>query len=307
MITSYNKTLFRFPLRNTVSKLSENIYSIEKVNELIINALKSEAKLLLLFLRSITTIEVYNINVHGQQTLSFQVKVSDAFMDELTRKRRSLMDNLRRIHISYQYNFSNIIKFTAKFDVSVYDASTRQTLTSHWLVANQVGSSNSKVREASVKQKIFPWVGMALELDNSGNGRIFCFLPMPIEAASNLPVHVNGTFGLTDDRRSLKWPGVERRNDPTADWNKLLVREVIPSCYVDLLLEAKNHLSMHDSSVFYKAWPDVNRLRGSHWEDILTSLFQTLLSNSVIWSAIHRQSGEWVYQLMLSTSPSHRN
>ena len=291
--TSYNKTLFRFPLRNAVSKLSENIYSIQKVNVLI-NALKSEAKLLLLFLRSITTIEVYNINVHGQHTLSFQAKVSDAFVDELTRKRRSLLDNLRRIHISYQYNFSNIINFTAKFDVSVYDASTRQTLTSHWLVANQVGSSNSTVRGASVKQKVFPWVGTALELDNPGNGRIFCFLPMPIEAASNLPVHVNGTFGLTDDRRSLKWPGVERRNDPTADWNKLLVREVIPSCYVDLLLEAKNHLSMRDSSIFYKAWPDVIRLRGSHWGDVLTSLFQTLLRNSVIWSAPLRQSGEWV-------------
>ena len=293
MIASYNQTLFRFPLRNAVSKLSKNIYSIEKVKELI-NALKSEAKLLLLFLRSITTIEIYNINVHGQQTLSFQVKVSYAFMDELTRKRRSLLDDLRRIHIKCQYNFSNIIKFTAKFDVSVYDASTRQTLTSHWLVANQVGSSNSTVREASVKQKVFPWVGTALELDNPGSGRIFCFLPMPIEAASDLPVHVNGTFGLTDDRRSLKWPGVERRNDPTADWNKLLVKEVIPSCYVDLLLEAKNHLSMHDSSIFYKAWPDVIRLRGSHWEDVLTSLFQTLLRNSVIWSAPLRQSGEWV-------------
>ena len=290
--TSYNKTLFRFPLRNAVSKLSENIYSIEKVNELI-KALKSEAKLLLLFLRSITTIEVYNINVHGQHTLSFQVKVSDAFVGELTKKRTSLLDDLRRIHVKCQYNFSNIIKFTAKFDVSVYDASTRQTLTSHWLVANQVGSSNSTctVREASVKQKVFPWVGTALELDNPGSGRIFCFLPMPIEAASNLPVHVNGTFGLTDDRRSLKWPSVERRNDPAADWNKLLVKEVIPSCYVDLLLEAKNHLSMHDSNIFYKAWPEVNRLRGSHW---LISLFKTLLRNSVIWSAPPGQSGEWV-------------
>ena len=289
-ITSYDRTLFRFPLRNTVSKLSENIYSIEKVNELF-NALKSEAKLLLLFLRSIITIEVYNINEHGQHTLSFQVKVSDAFVDELTKKRRSLLDDLRCIHISDQYNFSNIIKFTAKFDVCVYDASTRQTLTNHWLVANQVGSSNSTVRKESVEHKVFPWVGTALELDNPGSGRIFCFLPMPIDAASNLPVHVNGTFGLTDDRRSLKWP-VE--DDLRAKWSKLLVKEVIPFCYVDLLIEAKNHLSMHDSNIFYKAWPDVNRLRGSHWEDVLTSLFQTLLNNSVIWSAPLGQSGEWV-------------
>ena len=67
-----------------------------------------------------------------------------------------------------------------------------------------------------------------MELGNPGNGRIFCFLPMPIETASNLPVHVNGTFGLNDDRRNLKWPGVERRNDSTADWNKLLVSRSYP-------------------------------------------------------------------------------
>ena len=57
----YPKTLFRFPLRTRASGLSENIYTVEKLNELI-DALRSEAKLLLLFLRSIQTIEVYNID-----------------------------------------------------------------------------------------------------------------------------------------------------------------------------------------------------------------------------------------------------
>ena len=81
-------------------------------------------------------------------------------------------------------------------------------------------------------------MGTAVELGNPGNGRIFCVLPMPMETASNLPVHVNGTFGINDDRRSLKWPGVERKNDPMADWNTSLLKNVIPSCYIDLLLEA---------------------------------------------------------------------
>ena len=285
--TQYSKTIFRFPLRTEPSGLSKNVYTISKVNELV-NALKSEAKLLLLFLRSVHTIEVYSIDQYNNKQLSFQSKISGESVCDITQKRKSLLSDLKSCYSSQQFNFTRVFEFTAKFDICVYDAGNRLTTTSHWLVANQVGSSNLTVRNASVQQKVFPWVGTAVELGNPGNGRIFCFLPMPIETASNLPVHVNGTFGLNDDRRNLKWPGVERRNDSTADWNKLLVSKVIPSCYVRLLLEAKNHLSTH---FFYKAWPDVTSLRGTQWEELLRPVFNVLLNNAIIWSENY---SEWV-------------
>ena len=282
----YPKTLFRFPFRNAASGLSGNIYTVKKVNELI-NALRSEAKLLLLFLRSVHTIEVYNIDQEGGHTLFFQTKVADSCIQEFKGKRAAFLEELTALHSSKQYNFSNVIKFTAKFAVSVFDANAQTNSCSHWLVANQVDSTNAKVRAASVKQKVFPWVGAAVELDSPGNGRIFCFLPMPIETASNLPVHVNGTFGLNDDRRSLKWPGVERRNDPSSDWNALLVNHVIPACYTDLLLQAKLDLG---SSNFYNAWPSVEPL-SSKWESLLALVFGALLQEPVIWSEAMQ---EWV-------------
>ena len=288
--SSYNKTLFRFPLRIAPSKLSENNYNIQKVNQLI-NALRSEAKLLLLFLRSIHTIEVYNIDQHGNHKLSFRSKIADAFVPVVVQKRTALLKELKSYSGPQQYNIARPIKFTVKFDICVYDANTGQTTTSQWLVANQVGSTNATVRGASIKQKVFPWVGTAVELDKPGNGRIFCFLPMPVETASNLPVHINGTFGLTDDRRSLKWPGVERKNDLTADWNKLLVHEVIPSCYADLLLESKSYFN---STNYYNAWPRVHSLRSTQWEPLLKPVFSAILSKSVIWSASGHQKGEWV-------------
>ena len=288
--TNYSKTIFRFPLRTEPSGLSKNMYTISKVNELV-NALKSEAKLLLLFLRSVHTIEVYIIDQYNNKQLTFQSKISGESVGDITQKRKSLLSELKSYYSSQQFNFTRVFEFTAKFDIYVYDASNRQTTTSHWLIANQVGSSNLTVRNASVQQKVFPWVGTAVELGNPGNGRIFCFLPMPIETASNLPVHINGTFGLNDDRRNLKWPGVERRNDSTADWNKLLVSKVIPSCYVRLLLEAKNNLSMHGTSFFYKAWPDVTSLRGTQWEELLRPVIGALFKNNVIWSENVR---EWV-------------
>ena len=130
------------------------------------------------------------------------------------------MLKVRASHKQHQYNCSSVHTFIARFDVSTCERSTTR-ITTHWLVANQVGFTIPKVLEASVKQRVFPWVGTALELESPGDGRIFCFLPMPIEASFNFPIHINGTFSLNDDRRSLKWPGVERRNDPMTNWNHL--------------------------------------------------------------------------------------
>ena len=230
---------------------------------------------------------MYSIDNHGKSSLSFLTKIADNFVQGFTQKRDSFLRELKSYHASHQYNFSKVISFTYKFDVCVYDANTGQTTTSHWLVANQVDSTNAKVRAASINQEVFPWVGTAVELDNPGNGRIFCVLPMPIETASNLPVHVNGTFGINDDRRSLKWPGVERRNDAMANWNQMLVRDIIPSCYVNLLLEAK--LNFNPSENFYRAWPDVQSLTYTQWKAILSPILSALWGHNVI----HSESG-WV-------------
>ena len=168
----YPKTLFRFPLRTVASGLSENVYSLEKVLELI-NALKAEAKLLLIFLRSVTSIEVYDIDNKSIQTLLFQTKVADSFLKDLTQRRRSLKEKIRASHEREKYNSSTVHGFVARFDVSIYN--DRVTTTTRWLVSNQVGSSIPRVREASMKQKVFPWVGTALELKNPGKVGYFIF------------------------------------------------------------------------------------------------------------------------------------
>ena len=284
----YPKTLFRFPLRTAASNLSDNVYTPVKVIELL-KALKAEAKLLLTFLRSVTSIEVYRIDNYGKSTLLFQTKVADEFLTELTQKRKGLMQKVRESHGREGYNCSTIHADITRFDVSInYNSSITTT---RWLVANQVGSSIPDVLRASMKQKVFPWVGTALELDCVGDGRIFCFLPMPIDVPSNIPVHINGTFGLNDDRRSLKWPVIERQNDPTAQWNDLLVKHVIPSCYLSLLLEVKK---LMNGGSFYEAWPVMENLESSHWVGLLKPLFKELLMKNVVWSEAVGQRGEWV-------------
>ena len=42
---------------------------------------------------------------------------------------------------------------------------------------------------------------------------MFCFLPLPLEqkSATGLPVHVNGYFSISQNRRHLKWPTAGHR------------------------------------------------------------------------------------------------
>ena len=281
----YNRTLFRFPLRTEASDLSENAFTVDKVLELI-GTLKAEAKFLLVFLRSVASIEVFEISTSGNHSLLFSSNITDKFLTGLTEQRVQLVCKVKQSYERYKYNSSEVHSFFAKFDVETFDHKNGVGKSS-WLVYNQVGSSNSTVRSASTEQNVFPWAGTALELDSNTEGRIFCFLPMPIESLSNLPVHINGTFGLTDDRRSLKWPGLERRNDPTAEWNMLLVKEVLPPCYSALLLNAKEHLTVQN---FYTVWPDSSRVH-DNWRHIISPFLNLFLSNSVIKCEYH---GQWV-------------
>ena len=292
-MTSYPKTLFRFPLRSATSALSENIYNTQKLQKLT-DALREEAKYLLLFLRSVDKVEVYNISQGEFHTLSFRVQIASQNQREVGQKRSTFMDQLHDAHKSQPYGITEMISFTAKFEIEVTDNYSNQSGSSSWLVANCIGSRESTVIAAAKKQHVFPWVGTSLELPKTQEaptppgGRIYCFLPLPIEASSKFPVNVNGTFSLNDERRTLKWPGRERTNDPMAEWNKLLVTELLPPCYALLLEEAKKYLQPDQ---FYNAWPDVRSVRGSEWEVTVNPLLNIIFSKACVWTST---ALEWI-------------
>ncbi len=291
MTSNYPGTLFRFPLRDTCSELSKNLYTISKLHELLA-ALKEEAKFLLLFLRSVDTIEVLELTElvpeeclwaepegtpkYREQKL-FRVEIVEK--QQANQDRKNIMDQLKLKPVSQSYSISQ--HTVTDFHIKVTDGD--HTTQSHWLVANQVGSRCPDVQAAAMKQHVYPWVGVALELKSStaptSAGRIFCFLPMPAEASSPLPVHVNGTFSLNDDRRTLKWPGIERKNDPTAEWNTLLVNQLLPPCYALLLDKAKDFLTPEE---FYNAWPEVGSVHSTKWSGLLLPLLEILMNEPVV-------------------------
>lgn len=293
-MSNYPSTLFRFPLRTKSSPglISKIPSDVSKVT-LLMEAFKEEAEVLLLFLRSVETIAVYTIDRAGNKSLQFSAEIRGASCssNSLSEMRHSfkasLKDSFKNNKKCYGLGVSAPKTFTAKCTVKVTDASGLRR-ESTWLVSNQVGSNgHRKIIEAANELCAFPWVGTALNLSSQiKEGRIFCVIPLPAEVTTQLPVHVNGTFSLNDDRRSLKWPGKESGDEIASNWNKLLVEEVIPPCYASLLQEALHHnIAAED---LYNAIPDIEKVSQSMWEGLLLPLCSEMFGKACLWSLDER-------------------
>ena len=264
--------------------VSSHLYNVGKLRELLM-ALREEAKCILLFLRSVRTVNVFEIAQNGRHSNLLKVSIRETANDQLGPKRLRFQQNLEKLFEAQSYSIRAKLNEVVHVQVEVNDfQDNTMSSQSKWLVANQVGSQSEEVRMVAKVLKVFPMVGVALETSlaeiERGGGRVFCVLPMPHEVCCNLPVHVNGTFSLNDERRQLKWQGVERKNDQSALWNDLLVKELLPPCYASLLLDHAKMLLQPDQ--FYRAWPNTSSVRGTHWEGLLTPLLNTLFSQAVI-------------------------
>ena len=284
-------TFFRFPLRNSCRerRVSSHVYDINKLRDLL-TALREEAKVMLLFLRSVKTVEVHEISECSPWEISephcsdlLKVSVQDMLSDQVSKRVRFNQELKTAFRIN-SYRIMRPIELTVHIRVTVIDKICRSNSSvSDWLVASRVGSQSTDIHCAAEALRALPWVGVALEITSEpSGGRVFCVLPMPREVSCHLPVHVNATFSLNDERRELKWTGVERKNDNSAKWNSLIIQHLLPPCYAGLLLNhARQYLT---GEHFYKAWPDVNQIRYTHWKCVLAPLFQLLFSESVFLS-----------------------
>jgi hypothetical protein len=94
---------------------------------------------------------------------------------------------------------------------------------------------------AEMGTPLVPWGAVALPLQTALEqdyvGRSFCFLPLP--AGTGLPIHVNGTFELSSNRRDL-WFGSDMAGagKRRAAWNLALLHDLVGPLYADMLAVA---------------------------------------------------------------------
>ena len=296
----YNGTLFRFPLRSKPSDLSKRNYTPDKVRQLF-DALQKEASVILLFLKNIEEIALFETDQSNIPKRIFTVRLSGSCRQKIHNEKKSFLTQVKRL------SDGKITKTNLSLALSVDEVDKRGGLVNRrWLVHHEIDARDSTLRELSSDLGLLPWIGMATPLDStqrqrlsSSGGRIFCFLPLPpdADAKTGLPVHVHGYFGLTDNRRGLKWPGLDCQNDCTAEWNVMLLEEVGGHAYASMLLYLIEKLEREPgdpsekANLAYLSWPTVQEVQ-IHWKRLLKPMFEILSSENVFWTPA--DGGKWL-------------
>nr|XP_682866.7 sacsin [Danio rerio] len=244
----FKGTLFRFPLRNEASEISDNLYDSTKVKQLF-DSFLADADISLLFLRNVSSISLLHIDTNGTCNNTLKVSASNHFHNDLSHVKLQLLDRKTCVKtVSYIPHQSEEKK-------------------SKWLVTTCLlrHGSNPEIDSLASKLSFCPQVDAAFRLEDRSlcSGRLSCFLPLPNNDSNKtgLPVHINACFGLTDNRRFIKWQEEDQKNDESAIWNELLIKNVLPHVYRMLILDAiqisRNPTLPADT--VYNLWPDLSK------------------------------------------------
>ncbi|KAK2905347.1 hypothetical protein Q8A67_007146 [Cirrhinus molitorella] len=265
----FKGTLFRFPLRNEASEISDNLYDSTKVTQLF-DSFIADADISLLFLRNVSSISLLHIDTDGLCNNRLKVSVSNNFITDLSHTKQESFDK------------KTCFKTVSHISQQMEEARTQWLVTTCLLKQGYIPEIDSLANKLS----FYPQVDGAFQLDEDRslcNGRLSCFLPLPNNEPNKtgLPIHINACFGLTDNRRFIKWQEEDQKNDESAMWNELLTKEFLPHVYLMMILDAiqLSENSVLASRMVYNLWPDLSHtVHKERWHEVATDTLKGLLA-----------------------------
>ena len=186
-------------------------------------------------------------------------------------------------------------------------------LIEEWSVCNQLGggqSSDIATNKENLHLKLVPWAGAAAlvkRTDLNGNmlstsipttdgafGQVYCFLPLPVH--TGLPVHINGYFELSSNRRDI-WSGTDMAGDGAlrAAWNECLLHDIVVPCYVRLLVENSLRLGREPDSdqllAHYQLFP-TDRQTSLMWKNMIGKFYREVENSKLLYTT--STDGHWI-------------
>ncbi|EQC38856.1 hypothetical protein SDRG_03814 [Saprolegnia diclina VS20] len=293
----YHGTLFRFPFRTTGmhSEIKRSAYTQHDMHELI-TQFQSSLAATMLFLRHVEHIAVYikTDDDGSEPRLLYEASVpprppnaldafanKDAFYRQLQRQAAPSIDH----HV---------------LSVTLSEPGNAAPVTENYLMAIGMGAGSAKAMAlAHPELKLIPYVGIAARLDvvpTPLDGRAFCFLPLPVKVG--LPVHINGYFELSSNRRDI-WHGDDMTGEGRmrSEWNKALLVDAVAPTYLSLLLHVQAMVSKdHYLALFPPQRPP------SPWSAVVDTLYARVGANKLVYC---ETSGAYVpFNVVLALDPA---
>ena len=315
----FKGTLFRFPLRQTPSQLSTTLYKGNRMEDLF-KSFERDAQMVLLFLKNLESVHLSVRKAEEQEPAKrFEVKIADQYIEYIRTKRKEFMAKVKEASTN---GTTAVVTFPVHIETTNYTGNDVVTKLHKFLVNEYYAAGQLSVELTALAKdpnlSLVPMVGTAMELDlkppspekdqtqddmgdrfNEPNGQVFCFLPLPVEqkSSSGLPVHINGFFAVSQNRRHLKWPsaGQNAKADKSVLWNQCLMKEVVPKSYLELLRQAVNLSSRNPQIVspanVYNAIPNLV-IVDEKWQALLPPLFTQLFCLNIFHTPLDH--GKWI-------------
>ncbi|CAG8439337.1 13231_t:CDS:2, partial [Acaulospora colombiana] len=288
---TFEGTFFRYPLRTSEdsidSVISKKVYKPDDVREMFKRFYENEGINCLLFLKYIEVIEFYELEEgETEPKLLYEISLENA--DEVRSKRRQIAENVVKRMESLDPKGSNKITplesiYIAEFFRKNYNGESERI---SWVIFNQLNETDvlDKFKGDFKEHKLVPAIGLAVRLDNQGtNGRLFCFLPLPIPTPFR--ASINGYFAVGTNRRTI-WSSAD--NEDLADdslaklkvtWNEHLFDKVLPKAWVRFLVELPNKYPSVQPSKFYDFWPILSDHVSSSVVEFCKQLLEKVVEN----------------------------
>ena len=277
MENQFNGTLFRFPLRTAELAADSEIksgqpYMLDDIRSLFA-AFHLHLTDLLLFLKNVKSVVVSEIDANGTMHEQFATQVTRLEDVDPSCPRQQFDAFFRQVDGGRTLSHTALVKRLATFelqkrsapssmqlkDIQVRRAEPPESRSVSWLVSAVVGGPlaiNLACEEDLSRLKLVPVGGVAARVTGLASvGRAFVFLPLPVE--TNLPVHVNGCFEISSNRRDL-WSGGDMTGDGQrrSKWNEALLEDGIGLAWSQLVMASKGIKEIGGSlEEYYKLFP----------------------------------------------------
>ncbi|CAJ1457782.1 unnamed protein product, partial [Effrenium voratum] len=234
----FDGTMFRFPLRSEQhahhSELSKQTWSLERMRA-VFQQFQVECKPMLLFLKSVSAVEYWSEEADGNTKLVFRASVNSCDFQGFQGTLRQMLARAARDSIKAAVQ-EFLPKMQCTLLAEVCFKSNQKENSNQWLVSSYLDNSEVMVFSEEKSQEVpgsrfIPWMLLALPVDETCEGSLFCFLQLPIK--TGMSAHINGFFELSSNRREL-WDGQDLVGPEAVkrDWNKLLFSHLAPRCFL---------------------------------------------------------------------------
>lgn len=245
---SYPGTVFRLPLRSeSDAEKSEILPEPFTDNDFsaILQELHHIGAAILIFLRSVTRLEIREIDVHGQERICFKISTkNDEVVDQYKSKLRTMVDGNPKellIHWKNSHEALPIVQYEQIFELIDIDGNQSEEV---WAVTTGLfkGPEGILLDKAldvwDHHEKAIPWAGAAVQKNYSKltqkTGGIACFLPLP--EPTKWPVWLHGWFDLSSNRRGItRSADVGDTTKARFSWNQALMEHAVGKAWALLI------------------------------------------------------------------------